>query len=239
MKIARVLTLAMAFLAFAMMIAAGPGTKYDVWGYRVGFSLMEWGVYLGFAAGAVALVLLVLGVVPRWRKGLAMPLVALVLAVLAFSPPLMLRSQARGVPPIHDITTDAYDPPVFVALMEERKKAPNGADYGGPTIAAQQQKAYPDIKPIVVTSSPADALQRAIDAARSLGWQVVSSDAPSGRIEATDTTAWFGFKDDIVVRVRPEPTGGSRIDVRSVSRVGRSDLGANAKRIREFISKLA
>src|SRR5258708_667739 len=143
MKIARVLTLAMALLALVMMVAAGPGTKSGVWDYRVGFSLMEWAVYLGFAAGAVALVLLVLGVVPRWRKGLVLPLVALGLAVIAFAPPLMLRAQARGVPPIHDITTDTFDPPAFVALLDDRKKAPNGADYGGAPTAAQPQQAHP------------------------------------------------------------------------------------------------
>ena len=105
-------------------------------------------------------------------------------------------------------------------------------------IAAQQQKGYPDIKSLIVTTPPAETVQRAIDAARASGWEIVASDAPAGRIEATDTTRWFGFKDDIVVRVRPEGPG-SRIDVRSVSRVGKSDVGANAKRVREFLSRLA
>ena len=90
----------------------------------------------------------------------------------------------------------------------------------------------------MVKTPPAETLQRAIDAARSLGWEVTASDAPSGRIEAIATTSWWGFKDDVVIRVRPEGTG-SRVDVRSVSRVGVSDLGANAKRVREFLAKLA
>ncbi|HEX7466433.1 MAG TPA: DUF1499 domain-containing protein, partial [Usitatibacter sp.] len=85
---------------------------------------------------------------------------------------------------------------------------------------------------------PQKATQSAIDAARACGWEVVSSDAPSGRIEATDTSLWFGFKDDIVVRVRPDGAG-SRVDVRSVSRVGKSDIGANAKRVRGFLARLA
>jgi uncharacterized protein (DUF1499 family) len=82
-------------------------------------------------------------------------------------------------------------------------------------------------------------MQRAIDAARASGWEIVSSDTASGSLEATATTRWFGFKDDVIVRVRPEAGGGSRVDVRSASRVGESDLGANAKRIREFLSRLA
>jgi uncharacterized protein (DUF1499 family) len=81
-------------------------------------------------------------------------------------------------------------------------------------------------------------VQKAIDKARSLGWYIVASDAPAGRIEATDTTTWFGFQDDIVIRVRPEPTG-SRVDVRSVSRVGSSDVGANAKRVRAFLKAMS
>jgi uncharacterized protein (DUF1499 family) len=72
-----------------------------------------------------------------------------------------------------------------------------------------------------------------------MGWEIVASDAPAGRIEATDTTTWFGFKDDIIVRVRPEASGGSRVDVRSVSRLGESDVGANAKRVRKYLAKLA
>ena len=125
------------------------------------------------------------------------------------------------------------DPPPFVSLMEARKQAPNGFAYGGPAIAAEQQKGYPDLKPLVVKQPPKEVVQRAIDAARAMGWEIVASDAAAGRIEATDTTAWFGFKDDIVVRIRPEGEG-SRVDVRSVSRVGLSDLGANAEAHPEF-----
>ena len=71
-----------------------------------------------------------------------------------------------------------------------------------------------------------------------MGWQIVDANAREGRIEATATTFWFGFKDDVVVRIVPAP-GGSRVDVRSVSRVGVSDVGANAKRVRDFLQKLA
>jgi uncharacterized protein (DUF1499 family) len=125
-----------------------------------------------------------------------------------------------------------------VALAEMRKASPNGLAHGGADIAAEQRKGYPDLKPLLVKTAPGETVQRAIDAARSLGWEIAASDAAAGRIEATDTTAWFGFKDDVVVRIRPEGSG-SRVDVRSVSRVGLSDLGANAERIRKFLSKLA
>jgi uncharacterized protein (DUF1499 family) len=239
MSKARAIVFAAALIALLMMLFAGPGTKYDWWNYRIGLTMLAWAAYLGLAAAAAALVLVILLAVPRWRVRPWVPLASLIIALLAVAPPVILRNHARQVPPIHDITTDTADPPAFVALQSERQKAPNGAAYGGPEIAAQQARAYADIKPLMLKEPPQVALQRAIDAARSLGWQVVSTDAASGRIEATDTTSWFGFKDDVVVRVRGEPSGGSRVDVRSVSRVGRSDLGANAARVRKFLSKLA
>jgi uncharacterized protein (DUF1499 family) len=198
---------------------------------------MKWGTYIGFVAAGAAAVLVLMLALPRWRSRPWVPLAALIVALLAIAPPLILLEQSKGYAPIHDITTDTFDPPTFVALLPERQKAPNGANYGGPSIAAQQQKAYPEIKSRIVSTPPAETVQRAIDAARSLGWEVVSSDAAAGRVEATATTSWFGFKDDVVVRVRPE-AAGSRVDVRSMSRVGGSDLGANAKRVREFLAKL-
>jgi uncharacterized protein (DUF1499 family) len=176
-------------------------------------------------------------VVPRWRSRAWVPVLALCIALAAAAPPIILLEQAKAVPAIHDITTDAFEPPVFVTLAAERALAPNGAKYGGMEVAAQQQKAYPDIKSVILKEPPQKVMQRALDAARTLGWEVVSSDTAQGRLEATDTTRWFGFKDDVVVRIRPEGTG-SRVDVRSVSRVGQSDIGANAKRVRAFISRM-
>jgi uncharacterized protein (DUF1499 family) len=238
MRTARALTMAVAIAAFLLMVLAGPGSKYGWWPWSTGLTLLKGATYAGFVAAAVAVVLVILLAVPRWRVRPWVPLVALIFALLAIAPPLILRNQAQGVPPIHDITTDTFDPPAFVALLPQRQRAPNGADYGGPSIAAQQQQGYPDIKSVVVKTAPAETVQRALDAARSMGWEVAATDTPTGRIEATDTSTWFGFKDDVVIRVRPEGTG-SRVDVRSVSRVGLSDLGANAARVRKFLAKLA
>ena len=239
MNTARALVMAVAVAAFTMLIASGPGTRLGMWPWETGLSLMKWAAYTGLAAAAGAIVLVVLLVVPRWRAGAWIPILALGLALAAALPPIVLLEQAKSLPYIHDITTDPFDPPAFVALLEVRKKAPNGADYGGTKIAAEQQRGYPDIKSLVLKASPNEAMQRAIDAARALGWEIISSDTASGRIEATATTTWFGFKDDVVVRVRPESGGGSRVDVRSMSRVGQSDVGANAKRIRKFLSRLS
>lgn len=217
----------LASMALAMVAFSGPGTKHGWWAWETGFTLIKWGTYVGMVAAACALVLVLMLAVPRWRARPWVPVAALVIALVAIAPPLIMRNQARGVPPIHDISTDTVDPPALRV----------GTAYGGPSVAAQQQQAYPDIKPLVVKAPPAETVQGAIDAARALGWEIVSSEAAAGRIDAVATTWWWGFKDDIVIRVRPDGTG-SRIDIRSVSRVGRSDLGANAKRIREFLAKL-
>jgi uncharacterized protein (DUF1499 family) len=237
MRIARILAVALAVAALAMLLASGPGTRAGWWEWRFGLSLLRYAVYVGGAAALVSLVLVVLTAVPKWRVRPWLPVLALCIALLAVAPPLILLGQAKAVPPIHDITTDVADPPAFVALLEARNQSPNGAAYGGPAVAAQQQKAYPDVKPLVIAAPPGEAMQKALDAARSMSWEVRASDTASGRLEATATTTWFGFKDDVVVRIRPQGTG-SRIDVRSVSRVGVSDVGANAKRIREFLSRL-
>jgi uncharacterized protein (DUF1499 family) len=238
MKNPRVITMLLAVIALAMVALAGPGSKYGWWTWETGFMVLRWGTYIGFVAVAAAAILVLMLALPRWRKRAWVPLAALIVALLAIAPPLILRNNAKQVPPIHDISTDTFDPPAFVALLPQRKQSANGADYGGPEIAAQQQKGYPDIKSLVVSAPPAQTVQQAIDAARSLGWDIAASDAPAGRIEATDTTAWFGFRDDVVIRVRPEGSG-SRVDVRSVSRVGHSDLGANAARVRKFLAKLS
>ncbi len=134
---------------------------------------------------------------------------------------------------IHDITTDTLNPPAFVALLETRRKCPNGADYGGPDVAAAQRTAYPDIRTRELAFPSDIAFQKALEAARKMGWEIVDANASEGRIEATATTFLFRFKDDVVIRITPAGAA-SRIDIRSVSRVGKSDLGANARRIRRF-----
>ena len=238
MRSARLLAIAAATAALVMLLASGPGTRLGIWPWQTGLSLLKWAAYTGMAAGAAGVILLALHALPRWRPlGFGVPALVVLLSAAAFGPPLYMLSQAKKVPPIHDITTDVEHPPQFVALLPERRKAPNGFEYGGPRIAALQAKAYPDIASKVLPMQPTDALQHSLDAARALGWRIVATDGIEGRIEATATSTWFGFEDDVVVRVQPAGQG-SRVDVRSVSRVGGSDVGANAKRIREFLAKL-
>ena len=164
-------------------------------------------------------------------------LAGLVIGLITVGVPAYLLQKARSVPPIHDITTDTEDPPAFETILPLRAQAPNPATYGGPAVAAQQREGYPDIAPADYPVETETAFEAAVAAARDLGWTVVAMNEAGGRIEAIDRTFWFGFTDDIVIRIRPTDAG-SRIDVRSVSRVGVSDVGANAARIRAFLAQL-
>lgn len=229
------LALLISLLAAVLLLVAGPGTRLDLWTFRAGFQVMRWAALLGLAGAALALAMLI---APRTRRAGPVPLlVALAIGLgVAFVPWNGMR-QARALPPIHDISTDTARPPEFVAILPLRADAPNPASYGGADVAQAQIAAYPDLRTHGMAAGPADAFNRALQAAGAMGWQIVAADPGTGRIEATDTTFWFGFKDDVVVRVEAEGNG-SRIDVRSVSRVGASDVGTNAKRIRAYLREL-
>lgn len=222
--------------AVLLLLASGPGTRFGAWHWSAGLGLLRWAAYLGIAASIASLAALAL---PHVRRGHAGGLaVALAAALAAAAVPIGFLQLARSVPPIHEIVTDPADPPAFVAALELRATAPNPPEYGGEKVAAQQRAAYPDIQPLVLAVPVKEAFARAHRAAQALGWEIVAVDAAAGRLEAVDTTLWFGFKDDVVVRVLPTGTTGSRIDVRSKSRVGRGDAGANAKRVRAFLAEL-
>lgn len=228
-----------AALAIVAMALAGLGSRWGWWHFRTGFTVLRWSGYLLLGAGIFTLVA---SLVPR-RHGGGLDrraiLVGITVALVAFATvaiPWQWRRTARAVPAIHDITTDTENPPPFVTILERRTGAKNPAEYGGPDVAAKQRAAYPDIVPIMTALPVARAVERAADVAREMGWAVADVDTLAGRVEATDRTRWFGFYDDVVIRVTPAE-GGSRVDVRSLSRVGGSDVGTNAARIRAFVRR--
>jgi uncharacterized protein (DUF1499 family) len=143
----------------------------------------------------------------------------------------------RAVPPINDITTDPDNPPVFIAITAATRGGDAGPLSYDPSFAAQQTAAYPEVRPLIVESPPAEVFPKMLAAAEAMDWEIASSDPASGRIEATATVPWWGFKDDIVVVMSPDGNG-TRVDVRSKSRVGKSDLGVNAERIQEYLGRI-
>lgn len=223
-------SLALAVVGAVALLVAPLGSQAGVWTFRAGFTLLRWAVYT--AVGASVLALLAGALARRWRLAIA----ALGLAFVVMAVPLWWLHTARSVPPIHDITTDTADPPAFEAIVALRAAAPNPSTYD-PAVAALQREAYPDLAPLDVARPPAEVFGHVRGAAEAMGWEIVAADAGRGRLEATDTTFWFRFKDDVVVRV-VAMADGARVDVRSKSRVGRSDVGTNASRIRAYLAEV-
>lgn len=234
MKFSRLILLPAAIAAFLLLVG-GPGTRFGLWAFPAGFLMMRWAAYLGLAAAGLALTFLI---IPRTRVGQGVWLLsACVIGLGVAYVPWQYRQQARSVPPIHDITTDTLNPPEFVAILPLRGGAPNPPGYAGEEVARLQQEAYPDIRSYRIDAGAEIAFEQALVAARKMGWEIVAADPAAGRIEATATTFWYGFKDDVVVRISAD-NGNSVIDVRSKSRIGRSDLGVNASRIRVYLEAL-
>ena len=183
------------------------------------------------AALGVFLLCLLLPGFATWRRLLLIRSVLVVPGTLLF---LGILSGGK-YPQIHDITTDMTDPPIFSMADEIRDKTANSLEIDTQTIA-QQLTAYPGIQTLYSHLDFAQAYALAKKSAINLGWEITRADPLTGEIEAVDTTKIMAFKDDVVIRVR-RADDGSIIDLRSASRVGLSDMGANAKRIRSFVTQ--
>jgi len=229
--------LGLAVAGLLSLFASGTGYRLGLWEFKTGISLVKAAGYISVAAVIVCLAGLAVWQLNVFPQGVIPATVGLVIGSAVLGLTLKWKSNLASVPYIHDITTDTENPPLFEAVLPLRAGAENFAAYGGPDIARQQKQGYPDLKPGFVSRPPAAAYPEALQAAKDMGWKIVASEPTSLRIEATDTTPWFGFKDDVVVRLSPTPTG-SRIDVRSVSRVGKSDVGTNARRISAYLTRV-
>jgi len=235
MKIIARIPLFVALIAVISLALSGMGVRQGWWTYRFGFQILEWSAYGGLAAAVLAIAAVL---TPALRfKALISLAVAMIIGVFTCYMPWQMKQQAQALPKIHDISTDLDNPPLFSKILPLRAAAPNPASYGGPEVAAAQKSGYPDIHPRDVALTPAETFARALAVSKAMDWEIVDADGGKGVIEATATTRWFGFKDDVVIRITPMATG-SRVDMRSVSRVGRSDVGANAARIRAFFAAL-
>ncbi len=228
-----------------LALVSGPAYRLGLAGLRPALLLLACGFLLLLTGTLLAIVGLLVASARRMRFARAPAMIAVVAGLAASGYLLSWVARGRATPPIHEISTDLADPPGFVAVAALRRDAhavnppeyvPRVSGPGGRIIDVPhlQRQWYPDIQPLQLPVAPAAALAGAQRAALRLGWQIDAYVPADGRLEATDTSAFFGFKDDVVVRVRAAD-GGSRIDVRSKSRVGLGDVGANAHRVRALL----
>ena len=228
----------LAVTGLVMELASGFGYSHGWWGLRVALRYLF--AYGGIVAGTGCVAALVAFLLARGaRSSGALP--AGVGIVLGLVPTLLFIHQyrlARAVPPINDISTDLQNPPPYVAAAQNDFW--KGKDMAYPAGWADSvRRGYPDLAPLVMPGGAGRAFALARTTAAAIpGWVVTATDSAAGRIEATATTRWFGFKDDVVIRVAARGGDSATVDMRSKSRVGRSDVGANAARIRTLFAAL-
>jgi uncharacterized protein (DUF1499 family) len=237
----------LAVVSVILLALAPIGWRAGLWHFRTSFwYLMEPAFFCGAGAAVISLLSLI-GWSGMGSGSRSMLLVGLVAGAILVYWPLQFYAKiyplpilnTTPLPRIHDITTDTQNPPAFSAAVLAARAAEKGntTDYD-PKVGAQQTQGYPDLAPVTTTLPPADAYQRALAAAQGMsGWRIVTNDPASGRIEASQSTLFMGFTDDVVIRVAPDGAG-SRIDMRSESRQGISDFGVNAARIRKYMAAL-
>ena len=217
-------------------------------GYRAGlFDVMTalGGFTMAFAGAALTIIavlgLWVAGVIRKQTVDRGALLAATVIALIPIAFVVPQLQQAGRVPAIHDITTNPIDPPEFQEIKKRRVHAANDLVYADENrsveeMAALQDEAYPEVTTLLTEKSVQESLELAEIVLSNMGLEIINVDGAAGIVEATATTFWFGFKDDVVVRVKDEG-GQTLLDVRSVSRVGQSDLGVNAARILTFLGE--
>lgn len=226
-----------ACVAGLVVASAGPLHRFVGLDVEAVLAVFRYGFYLAVAAAALGLATIVPTRPGERRRGFVAAFLAIVIGAAAAYTPVTWFLRTQRLPELNDISTDISNPPAMVVTTQLRRGATTPAAYPGANAGVLQRAAYPDIVPLILAVPPAEAFKRVDEAATAMAWEVVARNPAEGRLEAIATSEWFGFRDDIVVRIRPDRTG-SRIDIRSKSRVGESDLGVNARRIREFIARL-
>ncbi|SMX51206.1 DUF1499 domain-containing protein [Actibacterium lipolyticum] len=229
-------------IALLVAVIGAGGAALMIFGARLGLwePITGFGLYrsyfnpLAMIVAGLGLFALVLHLIRKEKAAAVLGGLAALVGVALLVPMISstLNPPVRAAP-INDITTDTANPPAFLVLDDTRPGARTSLVYAGAKVAEAQAAAYPDIAPLETELNAAAAYARALAVANAMGWEIIAEDAENHRFEATARTSVFYFADDVVVVVT-EQDSGSRVDMRSVSRVGRSDQGVNAARIRAF-----
>lgn len=242
-KIQRIMAIAatpLSLLVLLTAILAALGSRLEFWGFVTGFSILKWSVWIATFAAVLALLAMALAK-PVGAKVLSLryavpPAIAMVLIFL----PWIHIQEFKKYPTIADATSSFTAPPQFVALVPIREKsADNPLAYRSAEAAALQVTYFPELQGITASQTKAELVHAVKEVLLTMGMEIIDVSAADGRVEATDTTFWFGFKDDVVVRVSEQADGLMLIDARSASRVGKQDGGVNAKRLQRFFKNLA
>jgi len=225
------------FITAFIFLMSGYGYQWNLWELGVGFLFLRYSAY-----AAIALAVISLGSLWFLRKSksqaIVYAIISLILTGIVGGSAFYWQQRAQSVPPIHDITTDLENPPAFDAMVRLREDAPNPPEYAGEETRNAQMEAYPDVQPLTLNADMQVVMDAAVDLILQREWDLVAINRKEGRIEATEELAWFGFKDDVVLRFTREGENETRVDMRSKSRIGRSDVGVNAKRITRFFADL-
>ncbi|MBV8535817.1 MAG: DUF1499 domain-containing protein [Alphaproteobacteria bacterium] len=228
----------LAVIALLLLAAAPFGWRAGLWTYSVSLqTLLPYAAYAAVAGGIISALALVFGRGALGGRGLVLAAIGLIVGAGVAAVPLYWNN-ARTAVANNDITTDTSNPPTFSAVLDARKAEDSIPVTYDPKMAAQQRQAYPDIAAVILPLHPSDAFTKALAAAKSMsGWTIVASDPATGHIEASQSTRWMHFTDDVVIRVAKDEDG-SRVDIRSHSRHGRNDFGVNAARVRAYLAAL-
>ena len=214
----------------AALAASGLGYWLGWWQVDTAPKISEWAVYGATLGLVVSMIGAVLARPGARQRGLLLSLLGIAASLPVVAIGVQWEYATRTYPPINDISTNTEDPPVFWDM-------PNPTEYPGAETAALQRAAYPDLAPLILSVAPERAYALAKALTRDKGWEIVADKPEEGRIEAVDRSFLYGFKDEIIIRIAASD-GGTRVDVRSRSRIGRIDRGVNAKRIRAFLAAL-
>jgi len=217
-------------LVIISVLTSVAGYRLEWWRHPEAFSIFEWASYAAIVAIAFSITGLFKTRSQTKRWGWLLGFLAVVLSLPVIAATLIFEYTATAYPRINDVTTDTQDPPSYWDV-------PNPIEYPGAAFADIQLASYGDIKPLVLPVSAHQAFEKALQLVKNNGWEVLATDADEGRIEAVESSFLFGFKDEIVLRIMPTDDGAI-VDIRSRSRIGRIDRGANARRIRDFINAL-
>jgi hypothetical protein len=222
--------------AILLLLATGVGYQKEAFDLAQAFNLLRIGAMLGIAGAGFSIFFIL------WQRpegvSLAVIVVSAILGIVAFYMPYRQLLLSQRLPAIHDISTDTNNPPAFVAVARVRTSAQNPVTYDGPQTAALQRQFYPDIRTVMFSHSVDDVFAASMELMEEFDWRIAEANAEQGRIEATVTSQWFGFKDDVVIRLARNSDSTTTVDVRSKSRVGITDVGSNAQHVRTFINAL-